>query len=150
MTGTKRATLLLVFFAATISSSYSGAKELRSTAPPAEQAASGSTQTAALSFEFFKTKVEPIFLKNRPEHARCYGCHILSNRIFHLDPLSKGKTDWTDEQSQRNFQSVLDLVVPGDPASSRLLLHPLAPEAGGDAFHSGGRQFAAHDDPDGL
>src|SRR6266481_4748168 len=150
MMGTKRATLQLAFFAAVVSSLYSGAKELGSTAPPAEQAASVSTQTAALSFEFFKTKVEPIFLKNRPEHARCYGCHILSNRIFHLETLSPGSTGWTDEQSQRNFQNVLELVVPGDPAASRLLLHPLAPEAGGDAFHSGGRQFASQNDPDWL
>src|ERR1019366_7054864 len=129
---------------------YSGAKELRTAAPPAEQAASGSTETAALSFEFFKTKVEPIFLKNRPEHARCYGCHNLSNRIFHLETLSPGGTDWTHEQSKRNFQSALELVVPGDPASSRLLIHPLAPEAGGDPFHSGGRQFASQNDPDWL
>src|SRR5713101_9440722 len=150
MTGTKRATLLLVFFAATISSSYSGANELGSTAPPAGQAASGSTPTAALSFEFFKTKVQPIFLKNRAEHARCYGCHILSNRIFHLEPLSPGSTDWSDEQSQRNFQSALEVVVPGDPASGKLLLHPLSPEAGGDPFHSGGRQFASQNDPDWL
>jgi hypothetical protein len=28
------------------------------------------------------------------------------------------------------------------------LIHPLAPEAGGDLFHSGGRQFASKDDPD--
>src|SRR5260370_23903780 len=150
MTGTKRATLLLVFFAATISSLYSGAKGLGAAAPPAEQAASGSTPTAALSFEFFKTKVQPIFLKNRPEHARCYGCHILSNRIFHLERLSPGSTVWTDEQSHRNFQSVLELVVPGDPAASRLWLRPLAPKAGGDAFHSGGRQFASQNDPDWL
>ena len=26
-------------------------------------------------------------------------------------------------------------------------MHPLAPEAGGDAFHSGGRQFASKNDP---
>lgn len=151
MTGTKRATLLLVFFAVSLSSLYSGAKELRIAAPPAEQAATGSiTQIAALSFEFFKTKVQPIFLKNRPEHARCYGCHNLSNRIFHLEPLSPGSTEWTEEQSRRNFQSALEVVVPGDPASSRLLLHPLAPEAGGDPFHSGGRQFASQNDPDWL
>jgi YVTN family beta-propeller protein len=31
-----------------------------------------------------------------------------------------------------------------------LLLHPLAPEAGGDAFHSGGRQFESQNDPDWL
>ena len=150
MMGTKRATLLLVFCAAATSSLYSGTKELGATAPQAEQAASSSTQTGALSFEFFKTKVQPIFLKNRAEHARCYGCHTLPGRIFRLEPLSTGSTDWTDAQSQRNFQSALEVVVPGDPASSKLLLHPLAPEAGGDPFHSGGRQFASQNDPDWL
>jgi YVTN family beta-propeller protein len=147
MMGTTRATLLLVFCAATVNDSYSGA---RRNAPPAEPAAASSTQTPALSFEFFKTKVQPIFLKNRGEHARCYGCHILSNRIFRLEPLSPGSTEWSDEQSQRNFQSALEVVVPGDPASSKLLLHPLSPEAGGDPFHSGGRQFASQNDPDWL
>jgi hypothetical protein len=42
---------------------------------------------------------------------------------------------------------VSKLVNPGDPDHSRLLLHPLAPEDGGDVFHSGGRQFATKDDP---
>jgi hypothetical protein len=28
------------------------------------------------------------------------------------------------------------------------LKHPLSPEAGGDDFHGGGRQFASRDDPD--
>src|SRR6266851_6503465 len=114
MMGTKRATLLLVFCAATVNDLYSGARRM---APPAQPAASSSTPTSALSFEFFKTKVQPIFLKSRGEHARCYGCHILSNRIFHLETLLPGSTDWTDEQSQRNFQSALELVTPGDPAS---------------------------------
>src|ERR1700680_1298319 len=148
MTGTKRATLLLVFYAATTSNLYSGTKELGTAAPPAEQAASNSTQTPALNFEFFKTKVQPIFLKNRAEHARCYGCHILPGRIFRLEPLSPGSAEWSDEQSRRNYQSALEVVVPGDPSSSKLLLHPLSPEAGGDPFHSGGRQFASQNDPD--
>src|ERR1700682_11245 len=147
MMGTKRATLLLMFCAATVIILYSGGRRM---APPAEQAAASSTQTPALSFEFFKTKVQPIFLKNRAEHARCYGCHILPGRIFRLEPLSPGTTDWTDAQSQRNCQSASEVVVPGDPASSKLLLHPLAPEAGGDPFHSGGRQFASQNDPDWL
>src|SRR6266446_6398603 len=147
MMGTKRATLLLVFCAAAMMSRlYSEAKG--AAAPGAEPAASSSMQTPPLSFEFFKTKVQPIFLKSRAEHARCYGCHILPNRIFRLEALSPGSTDWSDEQSQRNFQSALEVVVPGDPASSKLLLHPLSPEAGGDPFHSGGRQFASQNDPD--
>ena len=118
--------------------------------PPAAQATAHPAATDALDFQFFKTSVEPIFLKERPGHARCYGCHILSNRVFHLETFSPGSSDWTNEQSQRNFQSALQLVVPGDPASSRLLIHPLAPEAGGDPFHSGGRQFASPNDPDWL
>jgi YVTN family beta-propeller protein len=114
----------------------------------AGQATSNSTQADSLSYEFFKTRVQPIFLKNRDEHARCYGCHILSNRILHLEPLSPGSTDWTDEQSRKNFQSALEVVNTDDPDSSKLLIHPLAPEAGGEPFHSGGRQFASQDDPD--
>jgi hypothetical protein len=43
---------------------------------------------------------------------------------------------------------VSSLVVPGDPAQSRLLLQPLAPQAGGNAYHSGGWQFASKEDPD--
>src|SRR5213082_1384172 len=117
---------------------------------PATHTASRSNATDALDFQFFRTKVEPIFLKERPGHARCYGCHVLPNRTFHLETLSPGGAAWTDEQSQRNFQSALQLIVPGKPASSRLLIHPLAPEAGGDPFHSGGHQFQSQNDPDWL
>jgi len=118
----------------------------------APEAAAGlsSEQAAALGFEIFKTTVQPIFLKNRARHARCYGCHILAARNFRLQELSPGTTQWTEEQSQRNFQSAVQQVVPGDPSSSRLLIHPLAPEAGGDPFHSGGRQFESQNDPDWL
>jgi len=113
---------------------------------PTEHASS--SQPIKPSYEFYKTKVEPIFLKDRPGHARCYGCHILDNRVFHLEELNPGSTTWTDEQSQRNYETALILVSYGDPSSSTLLIHPLAPEAGGDAFHSGGRQFYTQDDPD--
>jgi len=106
--------------------------------------------TDALSFQAFKSRIEPIFLKKRPGHARCYGCHSEYNRSFHLERLSPGAADWTEQQSQRNFQNILQHVAPGDPASSRLLIHPLAPEAGGDPFHSGGYQFQSQNDPDWL
>ena len=43
---------------------------------------------------------------------------------------------------------VSKLVTPGNPDRSILLRHPLAKEAGGDEFHSGGRQFASKSDPD--
>ncbi len=135
--------------AATImTAAQSGAARKMGKASAEEESASKSTQSKPLSFEFFKNKVQPIFLKNRAEHARCYGCHILSNRILRLQPLLPGASDWNEEQSHKNFQSALELVNSDAPAASRLLLHPLAPEAGGDPFHSGGRQFASQNDPD--
>ena len=102
----------------------------------------------ALDFEVFKSTVQPIFLKERPGHARCYGCHTGSNRVFRLATFSPGFAGWTEEQARLNFLNASQLVLPGKPQQSRLLMHPLAPEAGGDAFHSGGRQFASQEDPD--
>jgi len=103
------------------------------------------SKTPTLDYEFFKTKVEPIFLKKR---TRCYVCHEESNNAFRLEKLPTGAAFWTEEQSRKNFVTVSALVVPGDPANSRLLLQPLAPEAGGNTFHSGGRQFASKNDAD--
>jgi YVTN family beta-propeller protein len=113
-----------------------------------QKSAGQQIQARRLDFDVFKSSVQPIFLKHRLGHDRCYGCHVLSNRAFHLESLAPDAKDWTEEQSRKNFQSVSQLVVPGHPESSLFLLHPLAPEAGGDAFHSGGRQFASYDDAD--
>jgi hypothetical protein len=101
----------------------------------------------ALDYEAFKTRIEPIFLQKRPGHTRCYVCHAESNNNFRLERLSPGQAMWNDEQSRKNFAMIAKLVNPGDPDTSRLLLHPLAPEGGGDVFHSGGRQFADKNDP---
>jgi hypothetical protein len=106
------------------------------------------SKTPTLDYEFFKTRVEPIFLKKREGHTRCYVCHEESNNAFRLEKLPPGAAFWTEQQLHRNFDTVSGLVVPGDPANSRLLLQPLAPEAGGSTFHSGGRQFASKNDPD--
>jgi hypothetical protein len=110
--------------------------------------AAWSQQAKPLDYEVFKSRVEPIFLEKREGHVRCYVCHSENNNGLHLEKLSPGATSWNEEQSRKNFQSVSGLVYPNDPASSRLLIHPLAPEAGGDLFHSGGRQFETKSDPD--
>ena len=102
----------------------------------------------ALDYGFFKANVEPIFLKKRPEHVRCYVCHSESSNAFKLQHLEHGAKTYTDEQSRKNFESASSLVVPGDIAKSRLLLQPLAPQEGGNPYHSGGRQFESRNDPD--
>lgn len=101
----------------------------------------------ALDYEFFKLRVQPIFLQKRDGHTRCYVCHAESNNAFRLERLSPGTSTWSEEQSRKNFEMASILVNPGDPETSRLLQQPLAPEAGGNVFHSGGRQFASKDDP---
>src|SRR5256885_2621722 len=105
-------------------------------------------QAQSLDYAYFKTQVEPIFLQKRAGHARCYTCHgERSNNAFKLETLAPGAGFWTEEQSRKNFSVLSRLVVPGKPEQSLLLLHPLAPEAGGSAYHSGGRQFEKRPDP---
>ena len=111
------------------------------------QPAASPAASPSLDYEFFKTKVQGVFLARRPGHARCVVCHTFNNAAFKLVPLSAGSTTWNEEQSRKNFEMASILVNPGDPATSRLLQQPLAPEAGGNVFHSGGRQFASKDDP---
>lgn len=103
----------------------------------------------SLDFETYRTKVEPIFLKKRPTHARCIVCHEGNRTAFRLEALAEGQTSFTPEQSKKNYDSITRLVInKQNPEQSALLKHPLAEDAGGDDFHSGGRQFASKDDPD--
>jgi hypothetical protein len=113
--------------------------------------ASSQTSTGSLDYEYFKTKVQPIFLAKRPGHARCVSCHASSTApaIFRLQPLTPGSTTWTEEQSRKNFEVVSTLVAPGS-LQSPLLTHPLAEPAGGDFFHSGGKHFNSQNDPEWL
>ena len=104
-------------------------------------------QPATLDFEFFKNEVQPIFLERKAGFTRCVVCHAGEGRVGFLQELPEGAAMWTDEQAQLNFEAVSRLVTPGAPEESRLLMHPLEPDAGGDEFHNGGRQFSSQDDP---
>jgi YVTN family beta-propeller protein len=97
-----------------------------------------------LDFEFFKTRVQPIFLAERPGHARCIACHG-SGTPLRLQPLAAGRTIWTEEESHKNFDAVRRMVVPGS-TKSRLLMHPLAESAGGDFYHNGGKHWSSQND----
>ena len=104
---------------------------------------------SSLDYEFFKTKVQPIFLKKREGRARCISCHVTpTGPIFKLQKLAPGATTWNEEESRQNFQAVTQAIAFPGNVKSPLLIHPLAQEAGGDLFHSGGKQFPSQDDPE--
>src|ERR1700683_5221398 len=106
-----------------------------------------SRAATTLDYDFFKAKVQPIFLTKRAGHAPCVMCHAEANNMLRLEKLPAGQASWTEGQPPKTFDTVSKIVqAADDPLTSKILLHPLAPEAGGDAFHSGGRQFATRND----
>src|ERR1700728_5431016 len=85
---------------------------------------------ATLDYEFYKARVQPIFLEKRPGHAPCVMCHAESNTILRLEKLPDGQSTWTEEQTRKNFDTVSKIVqAVDDPMSAKILTHPLAPEA---------------------
>ena len=109
----------------------------QSTTPPA----------SAPDFATFRDRVQPMFLDKRPGLARCYVCHS-QGTPFRLERMAEGDTAWTEEQTRRNFAAIQRLVIPGKPEASRLLLMPLAHDAGGTEFHPGGKRWTSQSDPE--
>src|SRR5262245_31922991 len=112
-------------------------------ASPSQQ---GSTPPT-LDYDYYKARIEPLFLEKRPGHARCVTCHAGSTTL-RLQRLTEGARAWSDEQSRQNFEAIKTLVVPGSPGASKLLRHPLARAAGGDVFHGGGQHWTSKTDPE--
>ena len=102
---------------------------------------------SALDFEYFKTRVQPIFLARRDGHTRCVSCHSKGTPLL-LQQLSPGATTWNEEQSRRNFQAVAARVVPHNLIQSKMLVHPLVSDGGGDFYHSGGKHWKSILDPE--
>jgi len=82
----------------------------------AQTSGSPGAHAPQLDYEFFKTRVEPIFLKSRSaDHARCYVCHQVMRHgggPLSLEMLACRASFWTEEQSRHNFEVVSKLVVP--------------------------------------
>src|SRR4051812_38108810 len=103
--------------------------------------------TSTLDFDYFKTRIQPIFTTKRAGHARCISCHATGTPM-RLQPLAPGSATWNDEDSRKNFEVIRARVITGNPAKSKLLVHPLAEAAGGDASHDGGKHWKSQDDPE--
>jgi hypothetical protein len=113
----------------------------------AQQPAASSPPPSSLDFEYFKTRVQPIFLARREGNAPCYACHS-QGTTMRLQPLSAGSSTWNEEESRKNFEAVAKMVVPGEPLQSRLLIHPLEMAAGGTLFHNGGKHWKSQTNPE--
>ena len=111
-----------------------------------QQTAAPAAAAPSLDFEVFRTAVQPILLAKRAHHARWVACHSIGTPL-RLQPLAPGSTSWNEDESRKNFEAVRRVVTAGS-AKSRLLVHPLAEEAGGDFFHNGGKHWNSQDDPE--
>jgi YVTN family beta-propeller protein len=126
-----------------------GAALAQEPAPPAAPAAATPETLKNLSFDVFRTQVEPILLKKRPGNVACVTCHGGgASSQLRLQPLLPGATEWNEEQSRKNFEAIARFVVSGQPTRSRFLRHPLDRTAGGDPFHGGGKHWHSQTDPE--
>ena len=62
--------------------------------------------SVAVDFDFYRTRVEPIFLHQRPGNARCVVCHSRGGGNSFLEPLAPGRDAYDEEQSLRNFERI--------------------------------------------
>ena len=101
-----------------------------------------------LDYLYFKERVQPILVEPRVGQKRCVTCH--TSELPFLEELPPGETRWTNDRSRRHFEVWRELVTPGRPMDSPLLTQPLATEAGGSAFHTGGKRWTSRADGDWL
>jgi mono/diheme cytochrome c family protein len=104
-------------------------------------------ELVAVDFEFFQNCVQRIFVTTTPGALPCAECHQAGAMGF-AGPIGDGRNFWNEEESRRNFAVVTRLIEAGEPTRSRLLMHPLAYEAGGDYTHNGPRRWRSMDDPE--
>ena len=86
-----------------------------------------------VDFEFFRACVQPIFFQVTPGGLACANCHV---------------SEFTQTNPEDSWIAINRLIEPGRPTQSRLLMHPLHPDGGGDYAHNGVRRWLSQDDPE--
>jgi DNA-binding beta-propeller fold protein YncE len=126
--------------------------------PTAVNTTAGQTATpatsraaAAADVDFFRTNIEPLFMRARggtmPGYASCVMCHTWQTKLRLTLQTPATDAGWTAAQSRANFDVVTSMINTSNPESSRLLLKPLAPNAGG-LGHTGGIYWSSRQDPE--
>lgn len=89
----------------------------------------------APDFEYYLARVAPI------AHGNCAECHANPRKRLgrHFLRPAEGRRV-RERDHERNFETILGLIVPGDPSKSLWLLKPLGPQQGG-VEHGGGQRI---------
>jgi hypothetical protein len=116
-------------------------------ASPAEGTDVMAEAAPTVDFEFFQSCVQRVFVTTTPGALPCTECHGGGTAGF-ARPVGDGRDFWDEEESRLNFRVAMRLIEPGEPTRSRLLMHPLAYEGGGDYTHNGPRRWRSMDDPE--
>jgi hypothetical protein len=108
---------------------------------------------AAADIERYRGTVERVFTTDRggtvAGMAACVMCHTWQTQVRFTLETPATDAGWTVEQSRKNFDVVTRLINTAAPATSRLLLKPLDPSAGGMG-HTGGSFWKSRQDPEYL
>jgi cytochrome c5 len=106
---------------------------------------------AAADIERYRNAVERVFTTDRggttSGMAACVMCHTWQTSVRFTLETPATDAGWTVEQSRKNFDVVTKLINTAAPATSRLLLKPLDPSAGGMG-HTGGSFWKSRTDPE--
>ena len=94
-----------------------------------------------VDFEFFQACVQPIFFQVIPGGLACANCHSVGS-------AGGGGIEFTQTDPEESWSAASRFVEPGWPTQSRLLMHPLHPDGGGDYVHNGVRRWLSQDDPE--
>jgi hypothetical protein len=129
-----------------VAASATSAREQTRSAPAA-------TFPSAADIDRYRGTVERVFMTDRggtvAGMAACVMCHTWQTSVRFTLETPATDAGWTVEQSRRNFDVVTKLVNTAAPATSRLLLKPLDPAAGGMG-HTGGSFWKSRQDPEYL
>jgi hypothetical protein len=108
---------------------------------------------SAADIERYRGTVERVFMTDRGGTtsglAACVMCHTWQTSVRFTLETPATDAGWTVEQSRKNFEVVTQLINTASPATSRLLLKPLDPSAGG-MVHTGGTFWKSRTDPEYL
>ena len=106
---------------------------------------------AAADIDRYRNTVERVFMTDRggttSGMAACVMCHTWQTSVRFTLETPATDAGWTADQSRKNFDVVTKLINTAAPATSRLLLKPLDPAAGGMG-HTGGSFWKSRTDPE--